>query len=83
MGRFVFVILSSKCLYVCGFLLMAAKKVTSALDVLTSDGTFGCDEWSDNNAFEVLIADYFTGIVDDSSEKSEDNDIGIFFPLIN
>ena len=40
------------------FLSMAAKKVASTLDVLTSDGTFGCDEWSDNNAFEALIADY-------------------------
>ena len=83
MGRFVFLILSAKCLYAHGFLSMAAKKVASALDVLTSDGTFGCDEWSDNNAFEALIADYFTGSVDDSSEESEDDDIGISFPLFN
>ena len=83
MGRFVFLILSAKCLYARGFLSMAAKKVASVLDVLTSDGTFGCDEWSDNNAFEALIADYFTGSVDDSSEESEDDDIGISFPLFN
>ena len=83
MGRFVFLILSAKCLYVHGFLSMAAMKVASALDVLTSDSTFGCDKWSDNNAFEALIADYFTGSVDDSSEESEDDDIGISFPLIN
>ena len=38
---------------------------------------------SDNNAFEALIADYFTGSVDDSSEESEDDDIGISFPLFN
>ena len=75
MGRFVFLILSAKYdLYAHGFLSMAAKKVASALDVLTSDGTFGCDEWSDNNAHETLVADYFTGSVD---ESSEDDDIGI------
>ena len=62
------------------FTVMAAKKVASALDVLTSDGLFGCDKWSDNNAFEVLVADYFTGSVDDSSEESEDDDIGISLP---
>ena len=62
---------------------MAAKKVASTLDVLTSDGTFGCNEWSDNNAFEALIADHFTRSVDDSSEESEDDNIGISFPLIN
>ena len=83
MGRSVFLILSAKCLYERGFLLMAAKKVASALDVLTSDSTFSCNGWSDNNAFEALIADYFTGSVDDSSEVSEDDDIGISFPLIN
>ena len=62
------------------FTAMAAKKVASALDVLTSDGLFGCDEWSDNNAFEVLVADYFAGSVDDSSEEFEDDDIGISLP---
>ena len=62
------------------FTAVAAKKVASALDVLTSDGLFGCDEWSDNNAFEMLVADYFTGSVDDSSEESEDDDIGISLP---
>ena len=83
MGRFVYLILSAKYLYARGFLFMAAKKVASALDVLTSDGTFGCDEWSDNNAYEALVADYFTGSVDESSEESEDDDIGISFPLFN
>ena len=64
------------------FTVMAAKKVASALDMLTSDGLSGCDDWSDNNAFEVLVADYFTGNVDDSSEDSEDDDIGISLTLI-
>ena len=40
---------------------MAAKKVASALHVLTSDCFVGCVEWSDNNAFEALVADDFTG----------------------
>ena len=64
----------------CEFRVMAAKKVACVLDVLTSDGLFGCDEWSDNNAYEVLVAEYFTGSVVDSSEESEGNDIGISLP---
>lgn len=59
---------------------MAAKKVASALHVLTSDGYSGCDEWPDNNAFEALVADYFTGSADESSEESDD-DTGIFIAL--
>ena len=55
---------------------MAARRVASALHVLTSDGTSGCDEWSDNNAFEALVADYFTGSCDDSSEESDNDDNG-------
>ena len=50
------------------FTVMAARKVASALDVLTSDGLSRCDDWSDNNAFEALVTDYFTGNVNDSSE---------------
>ena len=83
MGQFVYLILSAKYLYAHRFLSMVAKKVASALDVLTSDGTFSCDKWSDNNAYQELVADYFTGSVDESSEESEDDDIGIFFPLFN
>lgn len=56
---------------------MAAKKVASVLHVLTSDGTSNCDEWSDNNAFQALIADYFTGSGNDSSEESDNDEIGI------
>ena len=37
---------------------MAAKKVASALDVLTSDEVHGCDAWSDNNVFEALVMDF-------------------------
>ena len=76
-GSICLVIMSAKCLSTRDFTVMAAKKVASALDVLTSDGLFGCDDWSDNNAFEALVADYFTGSVVDSSEDSEDDDIGI------
>jgi len=57
---------------------MAAKRIASALHVLTSDGTSGCDEWSDNNAFEALVADYFTGSCGDSSEESDNDDNGIY-----
>ena len=64
------------------FTVMAAKKVASALDVLTSDGIHGCPTWCDNNAFEVLVADYFTGNVDDSSEESDNDDIGISLAYI-
>ena len=64
------------------FAVMAAKKVASALDVLTSDGVHGCDAWPDNNAFEALITDYFTGSVYDSSEESDNDDIGISLACI-
>ena len=56
---------------------MAAKKVASALHVLTSDSLSGCDDWSDNNAFEALVTDYFTGSGYDSTEESDNDDIGI------
>ena len=56
---------------------MAAKKVASAID-----GVYGCDTWSDNNAFEALVADYFTGSVYDSSEESDYDDIGISLACI-
>ena len=74
--------MSAKCLSTREFTVMAAKKVASALHMLTSDGLFGCNEWSDNNAFEMLVADYFTGSVDDSSEESDDDDIGISLAFI-
>ena len=61
---------------------MAAKKVASAIDVLRSDGIYGCVTWSDNNAFEALVADYFTGSVYDSSEESDYDDIGISLACI-
>ena len=64
----------------CKFTVMAAKEVASALDVLTSNGIHECPSWCDNNAFEVLVADYFTRSVDDSLEES-DND-GISIPLL-
>ena len=54
-----FIVLSTK-------IVMAAKKVASVLHVLTSDGLSGCDEWADNNAFEALVAEYFTGSGDDA-----------------
>ena len=63
-------------------IVMAAKKVASVLHVLTSDGLSGCDEWADNNAFEALVTDYFTGSGDDGSEESDDDDIGISIALI-
>lgn len=61
---------------------MAARKVASALHVLTSDGHVGCDEWADNNAFEALVADYFTGNADDSSDESDNDDTGIFITFV-
>ena len=61
---------------------MAAKKVASALHVLTSDGLLGCDDWSDNNAFEALVADYFAGSGYDSTEESDNDDIGIPLPFM-
>ena len=61
---------------------MAAKKVASALHVLTSDGIVGCNEWLDNTAFEALIADYFTGSGDDSSEESDGDDTGNVISVI-
>ena len=64
------------------FAVMAAKKVASAINVLTSNGIYSCDAWFDNTAFEVLIADYFTGSVFDSSEESDNDDIGIFLACI-
>ena len=33
--------------------------------------------WSDNNALEALVADYFTESVYDSSEESDYDDISI------
>ena len=54
---------------------MAAKEVASALSVLTSDGLERCQEWSDNCAIEVLIADYFTGSGNNTEcEESSDDD---------
>lgn len=81
-GSICLLIMSAKYLVRAKFTVMAAKKVASALDVLTSDGLLGCDEWSDNNVFEALVTDYFTGSVDDSSEESGDDDIGISYALI-
>ena len=64
----------------CKFTVTAAKEVASALDVLTSNGIHGCPSWCDNNAFEVLVADYFTRSADDSLEESDNDDISI--PLL-
>ena len=61
---------------------MAAKKVASAIDVLTNNGIYGCDTWSDNNTFEALVADYFTGRVYYSSEESDYDDVGISLACI-
>ena len=55
---------------------MAAKRVASALHVLTSDGHVSCEAWSDNIACEAFIADYFTAGSDDSSEESDNDDAG-------
>lgn len=58
---------------------MAAKKVVTALQVLTSDAPLSCEAWPDSGAFEALITDYFAG--SDDSEESETSDTdhnGIF-----
>lgn len=55
---------------------MSAKRVASALDVLTSDGLVSCEEWSDNISCAAFVADYFTTGSDDSSEESDNDDTG-------
>ena len=52
---------------------MAAKEVATALQVLTSDAPLSSEEWSDGGAFEALITEYFAGR-DDSDEESETSD---------
>ena len=52
---------------------MAAKEVATALQVLTSDAPLSPEEWSDGGAFEALITEYFAGS-DDSDEESETSD---------
>ena len=55
--------------------MMAAKKVASALSLLTSDGFETCQDWPDNCAAEALIAEYFTRCGNDvESEESSDDD---------
>ena len=61
---------------------MAAKRVASALDVLTSDGVVNCEEWSDHISCAVFVADYFTTGSDDSSEESDSDDTGNILYII-
>ena len=62
---------------------MAAKRVASALDVLTGDGVVSCEEWSDHTLCAAFVADYFTTGSDDSSEESDNDDTGNFSIVYN
>ena len=55
---------------------MAAKRVASALHILTSNGHVSCKAWSDNIVCEAFIANYFTARSDDSFKESDNDDTG-------
>ena len=62
---------------------MAAKEVATALQVLTRDAPFSSEEWSDGGAFEALIKEYFAGSDDSKESETSDSDHnGIFLCFI-
>lgn len=50
---------------------MAAKEVASALHLLTSDEIHSAKDWVDNDAFQALVSEYFTGSCDETSDESD------------
>ena len=54
---------------------MAAKEVASsvalALHLLTSDEIHSAKDWVDNDIFQALVSEYFTGSCDETSDESD------------
>ena len=57
-------------------IVMASKRVVSALNSLTSDELLSCADWEDNASAQEFVSEFFTGGVsgDETSGGSDSED---------